>query len=894
MRRSAAAAGILHSAAFLLTAVLWLCALAIFGFYPFGERSVLITDMGQQYIEYHAALYDTVIGGGSLLYTWNTGLGMNFVGLFSYYLSSPFTLLMFLFPRGSITDAVLFIISMKIAASGLTFSIYLRKTVGIHGIHNILFSVLYALSGYTAVYFFNLMWLDSVVLLPLVILAVRHLVNTGRKMPLTVAFALLFFSNFYTAYMVGVFSLLYLAAMLWLKGQIKGENQKAVRRFFIAAVLAAGLTAFLTLPTAFALIDSQGSLSADWVFLGFMADPLTLLGKMAFGAYDSITDSGTPYIYCGALTLGLIPVWLLHKGIPRREKTAYAALIAVMLISMFFSLLDYLWHAAETPIWFPCRYSFLLIFLLLTCAARAITASEGLTRRKIIVGYGAAAVIMLLSGLPKLIFPKLFDSATRNLPVTLATLTIYGLLTLLIVNPKPLLRRGAAMLLVLLVSAELVGNTVASFNNLDTELGFEYHTQYKEFYHYKSELADAIQKAAERDGLAADVFFRTENTLARNANDGMSVGYHAVSHYSSFSKRDTFNFLGKCGMFCLSDCKIFRYYGATTALDSILGVKYIFSPYERRFGYTDAGISTGGISAGGLSLWRNQTALPLAFYADQDVLMPFGDSATPFKMLNRFMSALTGEQIVCYTPLEVNTDYEHCEVKYDGSRYRLKTSETGVLSFKINNPIRQNVLFYLDSNLSEFTHVYLNGTRINEQGERLIRGVIELGELEAGEVVVSLAFSGDKHWFTHASAAAFDTKKFGAVANKLNKGSPTSLMVSRNKFGEPIITGTLHAPQNGVIFTSVPADRSWKAEIDGKSVKPETVYKAFIALPISQGHHTFTLRYRPRGLVGGVIISGISIVLCAVLAVRRKCNPATSNSPPTAESPFCNSFEIPT
>jgi uncharacterized membrane protein YfhO len=211
MRRSAAAAGILHSAAFLLTAVLWLCALAIFGFYPFGERSVLITDMGQQYIEYHAALYDTVIGGGSLLYTWNTGLGMNFVGLFSYYLSSPFTLLMFLFPRGSITDAVLFIISMKIAASGLTFSIYLRKAVGIHGIHNILFSVLYALSGYTAVYFFNLMWLDSVVLLPLVILAVRHLVNTGRKMPLTVAFALLFFSNFYTAYMVGVFSLLYLA-----------------------------------------------------------------------------------------------------------------------------------------------------------------------------------------------------------------------------------------------------------------------------------------------------------------------------------------------------------------------------------------------------------------------------------------------------------------------------------------------------------------------------------------------------------------------------------------------------------------------------------------------------------------------------------------------------------
>ena len=90
MSKRPAAAAVLNTLAALgFTAVLWLVALVIFGFYPFGERSVLITDMGQQYIEYYAALYDTIKGGGSLLYTWNTGLGMNFVGLSPTIFQAP-------------------------------------------------------------------------------------------------------------------------------------------------------------------------------------------------------------------------------------------------------------------------------------------------------------------------------------------------------------------------------------------------------------------------------------------------------------------------------------------------------------------------------------------------------------------------------------------------------------------------------------------------------------------------------------------------------------------------------------------------------------------------------------------------------------------------------------
>ena len=93
--------------ALLLTGGLWVLVLALFGFIPFGTKSILITDLSQQFIEYHAALYDATARGGSLLFTWNTGMGMNFIGIFAYHLSSPFTLLMYLFPREKLADAML-------------------------------------------------------------------------------------------------------------------------------------------------------------------------------------------------------------------------------------------------------------------------------------------------------------------------------------------------------------------------------------------------------------------------------------------------------------------------------------------------------------------------------------------------------------------------------------------------------------------------------------------------------------------------------------------------------------------------------------------------------------------------------------------------------------------
>lgn len=146
-------------------------------------------------------------------------MGMNFLGIWAYYLSSPFTPILLLFPPELLTEGILCLLTLKIAASGAAMSFYLFGRFRIKGVWNLGFSAAYALSAYSVVYSFNIMWLDGVILLPLVILAARRVFDmpagfprVRRCLPLVLALAVLFAANFYIAYMVGPFRSWYISS----------------------------------------------------------------------------------------------------------------------------------------------------------------------------------------------------------------------------------------------------------------------------------------------------------------------------------------------------------------------------------------------------------------------------------------------------------------------------------------------------------------------------------------------------------------------------------------------------------------------------------------------------------------------------------------------------------
>lgn len=236
--------------------------MVLFGFYPFGESSILITDMGSQYVEYFAAFTRMIREEDSLLFTWDSGMGMNFLGIWAYYLSSPFTPILLLFPPELLTEGILCLLTLKIAASGAAMSFYLFGRFRIKGVWNLGFSAAYALSAYSVVYSFNIMWLDGVILLPLVILAARRVFDmpagfprVRRCLPLVLALAVLFAANFYIAYMVGAFS--FLVYLVWCLSDSGGGRRLLGRMsaFFGCAALAACIAAVVLLPAFFSLLN---------------------------------------------------------------------------------------------------------------------------------------------------------------------------------------------------------------------------------------------------------------------------------------------------------------------------------------------------------------------------------------------------------------------------------------------------------------------------------------------------------------------------------------------------------------------------------------------------------------------------------------------------------------
>ena len=71
---------------------------------PFGDYSMLYSDMYHQYYPFFVAYREALRSGDSLLYSWNVGMGMDYLGLVSYYLASPLNLLSVLVPEALLLE----------------------------------------------------------------------------------------------------------------------------------------------------------------------------------------------------------------------------------------------------------------------------------------------------------------------------------------------------------------------------------------------------------------------------------------------------------------------------------------------------------------------------------------------------------------------------------------------------------------------------------------------------------------------------------------------------------------------------------------------------------------------------------------------------------------------
>jgi uncharacterized membrane protein YfhO len=105
----------------------------------------------------------------------------------------------------------------------------------------------------------------------------------------------------------------------------------------LSTALAAALGAFLLLPTLASLF--MGKLSDQGADYGGLFN-FTIVGflyKLLPGSYDSITNSGAPFLYCGAVTMVLFAIFFFLRDFSRRTKLLTAGLALLLFLSLWLS-----------------------------------------------------------------------------------------------------------------------------------------------------------------------------------------------------------------------------------------------------------------------------------------------------------------------------------------------------------------------------------------------------------------------------------------------------------------------------------------------------------------------------------------------------------------------------
>ena len=335
----------------------------------FTQYSIIINDLESQYIKFFT-YYRNYLFENGLIYSFCKGFGGNFFGVFSYYLASPLNLIAFLFPVEKIELVVSIIILLRFGLSSVSFTWFLKKIEkNANNLLTLSFALMYSLASYMVVISYHILWADAFVMLPIVVGYALDTFKGENIHKFIIAFALMAISNYYMAYMIGIFCI-----CLFIHNCISyGDFAKWKQSFFNilkGALIAIGLSCWILLPSLHSLLQGKYELDAYLrENVGIRAfNIFAIIPKMFTGGYDSLGNSSAPFIYCGAGVMFMFIASLFLKNRTKREKIADVTMISFLFISLIYMPINKMWHAFSVTNSFPYRFTYIVVFFALWVA----------------------------------------------------------------------------------------------------------------------------------------------------------------------------------------------------------------------------------------------------------------------------------------------------------------------------------------------------------------------------------------------------------------------------------------------------------------------------------------------------------------------------------------------
>lgn len=871
---------------FLIPVLLYTIFYIIKDVFPFGDSSMYAIDLDQQYSDFFQYYRTTLLSGdwSAIGHSFTKGLGGGMVGTWSYYLLSPFNLVLLLFPQHLLAPAVSIMMILKLGTTGAAFQYLLGRLHGDANWKSVTYSVSYTLIAFFSVYHMNVIWIDALVFLPFVVWGVEKLTRGGSYFLYTFWLALIIVTNYYMGFMVCIFMVLYFIYAVVKNNHSRKAAIQSIKQFTIGSILAGALTAVVLVPTVHALSISKGAAEAptlEWTLAYPIQD---ILSKFVFGAFNlEQLPEGLPNVFIGSLGLIMAICFFFDKAISKRERLTAAGITLFLLLSMNVEALNVLWHGGQYPVWFPYRFSYMFSFLLLLLGYQTFRKPLHFSLRYAVIGVFSTSVALsyLLYNIQTFEFLHI-----GTIWITFGIVTVM-LLVLLLLHQYP---KIMTPLLIILAIGELSANTVYNLKSVP-------YTQQTHIAEYLEKTKPAVQSVAPKD----NEFYRSNNLFQRSANDSMQLGYYGLSHFNSTLESSTANLLGSLGIpeFQNGTANV----SGSQFTDALFGIRYHFAtdPDSHYTTKDDAFLEDLdnypiNYSAQPASLrqdlryynhvdtfddilvYENPNALPLGFAVNSAVSdVSLSEEASPTTNQETLSSAMLGREQKLY---EEVTD-TLVDVKLENVTGKEKDGTTTYNRNDMEEDASVSYVFDIPTN----DPYYLVGTHIF--GESI--------EITVNDVYLTYTKGSHAPYMNNLANQQADetvtfTIHFMEDLDKINVEAPT-IVRSRNDivpeiadelrqqpfdietFDQSHITGSMDTTTaDQLALFTIPYDTGWSAKVNGEDADIFPVIDdSLIALALPEaGHYEIELEYNIPGLLPGLLVSGSALLMYAVLYGRER------------------------
>lgn len=856
--------------AFLFPMLTVFSALAITECYPFGTHTMLTVDCYHQYAPFLVAFRDKILSGDSLFYSWNDGLGQEYYAAYANYTASPLNILAIFATAKTIPVfiGILTCIRAGLASVFMTMFLSANDNKRIDNV-TVVFASAYALCGWYISYFWNIMWCDAVVLLPLVMLGLRRLLLDRRIDLYAISLAVLIYSNYYAGYFVCLFLVMF-APVYYLALYQPSKDKSAPHRlcpktfavsaglFAGASLVAAGATALLTLPTYFILQNCSATGDQLTVDLNLQTNLFDFLGRLMVAANPNIRD-GMANVYCGLVIVLLLPLFFMlpkNSGITLRHKIGFGAIMIVMYLSFTNRMLNFIWHGMHFPNQIPYRESFLMSFLLVFVAFLTIRRIRLITPSAVMGSVAGCAAFLIL-------YEK-FGTGKEGyvqMGLTLLFLFIQGAV-LKVISDKNCKKSSffCETLVTVTMLIEIFTSATVSISTVADNEGFAGYSFYGKNQQQIMEYALSVEGTE-----GHNTFERTE-LFPNNICDIQSLyNVKGMSIFSSTARENFVRYMRNFG-FHSNNINGFRNAGITRVTATLLGVRNLVtientqtvpSVFDKETSVSDE-----------VTVYGNPDALSVGYMVSEDILNYYPDydlESDAFLKTNLWVKSMGCEGSV-YTPLIMTAE--------ETENMNIPQNNGNSLVYDVVKSDTKSVFTVTVDGAEEGADVYVY-TNASKGGTAVVtcEGQVKTFEIRAYQTITLGTYTGSPITLQ----VTFPVSPMGQLkvyAYQLNYNAYENMVATLadeqlnvTSYDSTHLNGTIDVKEDGLMLLTIPYSEGWSAEVDGSEAEIIAINDALMGIRLSKGSHEIKLTYSPYMFKEGLAISCVCILVIALASV---------------------------